>query len=177
MRVCIVAGCGRKYLAKGYCSRHYDHLRKLGNTDFESMKIKDNRSKHPLFAIYNALMNRCYNPNDKGYKRYGGRGITVCEKWKNSFWEFAKDMGEKPFDKAQIDRIDNNKGYEPSNCRWVDRVTNIRNSRTAKLDVKKVKIIKSLLKKGHKLKTIADKFNVDFTLIGHIKRNRIWKDV
>lgn len=65
------------------------------------------------------MKSRCYYKLAKGFQYYGGKGITVCESWRNDFAVFLKDMGERP-DGTSLDRIDNNKNYEPSNCRWSD---------------------------------------------------------
>lgn len=80
----------------------------------------------PTFTTWVNMIQRCTNPKHKNYGRYGGRGITVCERWLNSFETFLKDMGEKPAG-VQIDRKDNNLGYEPGNCRWATPRQNINN--------------------------------------------------
>lgn len=76
----------------------------------------------PEFDAWHAIKQRCHNKNNKNYYRYGGRGITVCDRWFNSFENFINDMGKRPGPNYSIDRIDNDKGYSETNCRWATAI-------------------------------------------------------
>jgi len=84
------------------------------------------------YKTWNSIKTRCTNQNTICYPDYGGRGISVCDRWKNSFENFLEDMGAKPDPTYSIDRIDNDKGYSPDNCRWTDRVSQNTNQRMRK---------------------------------------------
>jgi hypothetical protein len=84
---------------------------------------------------YTAWINmkmRCYNLNDRYYSEYGGRGIGVCDRWRNSYDNFIQDMRVKPAKEYSLDRIDNSKDYSPDNCRWASPTTQARNQRPGK---------------------------------------------
>lgn len=80
------------------------------------------------------MKDRCYNKNNKRYPDYGGRCITICDEWLNDFMSFYNWSIENGYNEnLTIDRIDNNSSYKPSNCRWVDHKTQVRNRRNTKL--------------------------------------------
>lgn len=87
-----------------------------------------------LYGVWKSMRGRCANKHNKYYEDYGGRGITVCEEWNDfqNFYDWAMSAGyqpDAPFGMSSLDRIDNEKGYSPSNCRWVDMVTQANNRR------------------------------------------------
>jgi hypothetical protein len=89
------------------------------------------RSK-PERSVWSSMKSRCFNPNEKSYKNYGGRGVTVCERWED-FNNFYEDMGERPSDNHSLDRVDNDGDYCPENCRWATSIEQNRNCRSNRL--------------------------------------------
>lgn len=116
------------------------YLLKIGHTRSCGCYKKNNPSnfKHGLskkgqwvdgYAIYNNMIQRCYNKNCKRYKDYGGRGISVCDSWREGFINFYNDMGKRPSSNYSLDRIDVDGNYEPSNCRWATNAEQASNTR------------------------------------------------
>jgi len=91
------------------------------------MSQKGNR--HPFYGAWQNMKKRCLNLNYTSYADYGGRGIKVCPRWLESFENFRDDMLPTWQKRLQLDRIDNNGNYEPSNCRWATRSQNVKNRR------------------------------------------------
>lgn len=94
-------------------------------------KYFNKESKSFLYSTWSGMRQRCNNPKNSSYKNYGGRGVSVCKEWNDDFFAFekwAKQNGAK--EELQIDRIDVNGNYEPSNCRWVDAITQANNKRS-----------------------------------------------
>lgn len=87
------------------------------------------------FKSWSGMIYRCYNPNSESYKYYGGRGITICDRWLNSFQNFIDDMKFKPDKTYTIDRINNNGNYELINCKWATKLEQNNNQSTNKVVV------------------------------------------
>lgn len=107
-----------------------DRPRKL--KPYERLGHVANRRRSPTLNTWSNMIGRCTNQNRPDYAYYGGRGITVCERWRESFGAFLSDMGVKP-PGTSLDRIDNAKGYGPDNCRWATRHEQMQNTRGTRL--------------------------------------------
>lgn len=121
--------CGMEFRA---AVRKVASGKKAGCSGCRGRRISERKTRHGRtgtreYFVWQEMHKRCKNPQNKAYKNYGGRGITVCDRWRD-FEAFMRDLGPRP-DGATLERRDNEAGYEPSNCYWAPRRTQSRNRR------------------------------------------------
>ena len=104
VKICKIEGCNLKARSSGYCQKHYRRGYRHGSPLITKTERHDKSNTHE-YQVWANIKARCYNSKTEGYHRYGGRGITVCDRWKNSFVNFCEDMGDRPSSNHQIDRI------------------------------------------------------------------------
>jgi hypothetical protein len=131
MKTCSVVDCNKPVDARTLCHTHYEWLRRNPGSNIEDYSAPRPKQYHgmtgtPEYRAWLGMLARCYNPNVKYYERYGGRGIKVCDEWRNSFENFYAYIGPRPKG-TSVNRIDNDKGYEPGNVEWATQQTQVRN--------------------------------------------------
>lgn len=131
------------------------------------------RKQHPLYNTWRTMRQRCFRKTYKNYSSYGGRGITICERW-DEFWAFVEDMGDKP-DGTSLERIDNDKGYSKENCRWAtfaEQNRNTRNSRFIEFGGKRMCVIDWTRELGLSIGTIHHRLKRGLPIEQVLKGNR-----
>jgi hypothetical protein len=150
------------------CNCKWRYLQKIGLKEHGD-------SQKRLYHIWKNTNQRCNNKKYPRYEDYGGRGIERCKEWDDYlvFKKWALENGYK--ENLTIDRIDNNKGYSPENCRWTTQKENNRNKRSNKLDIKKVLEIKDrYIPRKITMKYLAKEYNVTVSTINNVIKERIW---
>ena len=169
---------GLPFYYTGVACKH-GHIAKRRTNDRTCSLCKTQRylpykAQHPLKPTWYSMLARCFNEHTSNYEDYGGRGITVCDRWadpENGYDNFLADMGPRP-EGFSIDRIDFDGDYEPSNCRWTDSVTQCRNRRSTKLKGEDVIEAFRLRDAGLKLNEIGDLFGCTGKNIWYVLQNR-----
>jgi len=115
-----VWNCGMKSGNTRSCGCYRDELRR-----------RHGHAKTRTYKSWASMLQRCINPEDNRFNDYGGRGIKVCLRWRNSFVNFLKDMGERP-QQTTLGRLDNDGNYTPKNCEWQTKIQQARNTRATK---------------------------------------------
>lgn len=174
MRLCNVDGCTSEHFGLGFCVKHYKRFKRHGDP-LELRVEKHGMYGTPEYSTWNVMIQRCTNENAEGYHRYGGRGIKVCDEWLHSFTAFFKDMGYKPFPRAQIDREDNSKGYTKNNCRWTTNAKNNQNRDNNKVTMVIARSIRKKYATGLcTYQSLANEYNISKRAVGYILNNQRW---
>lgn len=129
--------CGTEKVIRGTGLRGKRPTKSCGCLDSETTIARNLRhgeaNKTPEYQAWLDMKKRCFNEDNKNYKDYGARGITVCDRWRDDFEAFLADVGRRPSDQHSIDRYPNNDGnYEPKNCRWATRSEQMNNTRASR---------------------------------------------
>jgi hypothetical protein len=124
--------CGNEVIVVGE-SLHCGLTKSCGclRADRARERATHGMTNSPEYRSWAAMKTRCLNPNGHAFNYYGGRGIAVCDRWRDSFEAFYADMGPRPTGRS-LDRIDNDRGYEPDNCRWATATEQNNNRRNVK---------------------------------------------
>jgi hypothetical protein len=120
---CLCA-CGRQTVVTGsnLCNGSVQSCGCLSRDQTRKRSLRHGRSGTPEHRAWKGMIQRCTNTNAVNFRDYGGRGIKVCARWRNSFENFLADMGDRPSPQHSLDRYPNNDGdYEPTNCRWATK--------------------------------------------------------
>lgn len=144
------------------CLSREESSRRLKNAVETRTTHGQSQGGSPEYRAWKCMMTRCYNPRRAKYKRYGGRGIVVCDRWRQSFESFLADMGARPSPQHSLDRKDNNGNYTPDNCRWAtqqEQARNRSNNRTLTLDGKTVSLIEWSAITGIPRRVISDRID------------------
>lgn len=176
-RKCSIKGCKNPYYAGGYCKHHYRQNLRHGDPLYSRAEYHSKGDRWSSeYIVWSGIKSRCYNKKGTGYKYYGGRGIKMCDEWLHSFNTFLSDMGRKPKANSQIDRIDNDGNYEPSNCHWISPIDNVRKRRNVYLTMEIAREIREDFKRGLTRNELSKKYETSYDNIKDIISGKNWKE-
>ena len=145
-------------------------------THGEVRRINGKRTATPEYRSWQMMKNRCLNPRAEDYDYYGGRGITIDERWFD-FEAFLLDMGRRPTIYHTLERLRGEDDYHKNNCVWATRETQSRNRAYTKMSMKRARIVRQKYATGkYKQYELAHEFHVSQRTISLITRNEAWKE-
>ncbi len=150
-----------------------------GSTTYRRNRTRTRKSKTPEYRAWAGMFDRCYQAGHRFWHCYGGRGITVCDRW-HTFENFLEDMGERPPGPTRfsLDRLDNERGYSPDNCGWRTHHEQLKNRRhptkwkVRKLSVPQVHQVKWLVEMGYSQTRVARMYGVTAVMVGLVVRGK-----
>lgn len=194
-RVRVCAHCAGSFTVKYpsdrriFCGYSCSVKSRPPRVDQSNSNWRGGKTKHPHYLKYMDMVARCHRPTHLRYTDYGGRGIQVCERWRNDFWAYVEDIGPAPItgERMTVDRIDNDGNYEPGNVRWATYTEQTRNRRkytrrvvdgkrssNAKLTEAAVRDIRT---SSDSNATLAAKYGVSDGAVWQAKAGKTWTHV
>lgn len=167
--------CGNEKYIYGHNLRH-GHTQSCGCIRVEA-RTKHGKSGTPEYRSYTNMLARCYSLKYRDHKYYAGRGITVCERWRDSIAAFITDMGPRPSPQHTLDRIDNDGNYTPDNCRWATPTEQSRNRQNTKLSAGLVRELRAWVASGGNLAKWARDKGINISTATNAAAGRKWKNV
>ena len=131
----------------------------------------------PEYRAWQHMKDRCYNESCQDFKYHGGRGISVCEEWRNSFEQFYADMGPRPSPELTLEREDNDGNYEPNNCVWATRTAQSRNRRFVVMNPELASDLRMATQRGESMCSWARSHSISYGTASCAERGITWKEV
>jgi DNA-binding XRE family transcriptional regulator len=175
--VCTIDSCESLLRGFGYCAKHLWRQRQYGDPLVTARTMSDDAGRAlydtPTHASWTSMRQRCLNSNAPKYHLYGGRGVTISDRWlgEHGMSNFLADMGERPAG-TSLDRIDPEGNYEPGNCRWATPIEQRRNRRDVKLTQADVDWIRSGT--GLTQREMAERLGINPSAVSRIVRGESW---
>jgi len=126
----------------------------------------------PEYTVWSQMLARCTNPNTREWKYWGGRGITVCDRWRHSFVHFFADMGRKPSAQHSLDRVNNDLGYSAENCRWATPKEQVKNRRVSYSQKLTEAAVLDMRASGASAAVMAEKYGVSIWTVYAVRSHR-----
>lgn len=142
-----------------------------------SRKVKKHGMRNTTeYFIWTTMKARCYNKHHKHFAEYGGRGIVMCDRWRDSFEEFYRDMGPRPSPKLSIERLRNHLGYYPGNCKWGTKTEQSRNRRNVVLTLHLAREVQRVRVRGGNVAEWARLHGIKYATAQRAASGKSWKD-